>query len=69
MFQNLKFKGHRTKWFDNTLVVAGGDNFGRPAESCKLNEDTNKFDCTSITPMLNDYSSGVAFVVSSDFCV
>ena len=64
----VQFKDHRAKWLDNAIVVAGGDS-KKSSESCRMNNDTGKFDCVDITPTLDWYFAGVSLAVPSDFCV
>ena len=61
-------KIHRAQWLGNALVVAGGS-ATKSSESCKVNSETEKFDCVDISPILKDYYLGVAFAVLSNFCV
>ena len=53
---------------NNAFVVAGGGG-EQSTESCELNDETDKFDCVEITPVLDDYYLGVTFAVPNDFCV
>ena len=68
-FKIYIFKGHRAQWFDNALVVAGGELPVLSTESCMLNQATNKFTCVDIIPELTFYRYGVAFAVPFGFCV
>ena len=38
-------------------------------ESCTIDDESEKFDCVDIAPILDDYYMGVSFAVPSDFCV
>ena len=70
----LYIKDHRAQWLDNTLVVAGGLSDGMSTtnvstESCKINVETDQFDCVRIEPNLRDNRKAVSFAVLVDFCV
>ena len=68
LFSKDDFKDHSAQWFNSELVVAGGTET-QPTESCKINDDTDKFECHVISPTLTDNGNGVSFVVQSDYYI
>ena len=68
LFSKDDFKDHSAQWFNSVVVVAGGTET-QPTESCKVNDDTGKFECQVISPTLTSYENGVSFLVQSDYCV
>ena len=65
---NSNLKNHRAQWLNNALLVVGGGG-PRWAESCTINQETDKLECVDITPNLDAYRYGVSFLVLSDECL
>ena len=67
MFLNKLYKRHRAQWFDNTSVVSGGGDI-KSSEACTISDNSGKFECVDITPLLDNHAYGVSFVVLNAFC-
>ena len=64
---NDSLKGHQAEWTNGVLIVAGGKDT-KSSETCTLGENS-EFNCVDISPLLDDYLSGVSFTVESNYCV
>jgi hypothetical protein len=62
----IQFKGHRAEWFNDALIIAGGD-LSR-TEKCTLTTD-GKFECVEVATLSGSNEYGSTLIVAEDFCV